>query len=323
MRALRILTALTLAMAASMAPAQPGAYPTRPIRLVVPYAPGGVSDITGRIVAQKMSELLGQSVVVENRAGAGGMLGTGAVAKAEPDGYTVVLSSLSAYAIGPRLVKTPPYDPIKDFTAIGPVALSPTILTVNTALPFQSVQDVIAFAKANPGKLSYGSSGIGSVAHISAEMLRASTGIELVHVPYKSAAQAYPDMIAGSISMIFDALPSAIQHIRAGKARPIAMMSDRRASLLPEVPTFAEAGYPQATLRLWVGVHGPANLPAPIVQKLNDTLVKVAAAPDVRERLTAVGADAYATTPQEFAQLVRGDVEKLGAMMAAAGIKAE
>jgi tripartite-type tricarboxylate transporter receptor subunit TctC len=323
MRALRILTALALAMTASSAAAQPSAYPTRPIRLVVPYAPGGVSDITGRIVAQKMSELLGQSVVVENRAGAGGMLGTGAVAKAEPDGYTVVLSSLSAYAIGPRLVKAPPYDPIRDFTAIGAVALSPTILTVNTALPFQSVHDVIAFAKANPGKLSYGSSGIGSVAHISAEMLRASTGIELVHVPYKSAAQAYPDMIAGSISMIFDALPSAIQHIRAGKARPIAMMSDRRASLLPEVPTFAEAGYPQATLRLWVGVHGPANLPAPIVQKLNETLVKVAAAPDVRERLTAVGADAYATTPQEFAQLVRGDVEKLGAMMAAAGIKAE
>jgi tripartite-type tricarboxylate transporter receptor subunit TctC len=323
MRALRILTALALAITASSAAAQPSAYPTRPIRLVVPYAPGGVSDITGRIVAQKMSELLGQSVVVENRAGAGGMLGTGAVAKAEPDGYTVVLSSLSAYAIGPRLVKAPPYDPIRDFTAIGAVALSPTILTVNTALPFQSVHDVIAFAKANPGKLSYGSSGIGSVAHISAEMLRASTGIELVHVPYKSAAQAYPDMIAGSISMIFDALPSAIQHIRAGKARPIAMMSDRRASLLPEVPTFAEAGYPQATLRLWVGVHGPANLPAPIVQKLNETLVKVAAAPDVRERLTAVGADAYATTPQEFAQLVRGDVEKLGAMMAAAGIKAE
>jgi tripartite-type tricarboxylate transporter receptor subunit TctC len=323
MRTLRILTALALAMAASTVLAQSAAYPSRPIRLVVPYAPGGVSDITGRIIAQKMTEVLGQSVVVENRAGAGGMLGTGAVAKAEPDGYTVVLSSLSAYAIGPRLVKTPPYDPVKDFTPIGSVALAPTILTVNTGLPFHTVQDVIAYAKANPGKLTYGSSGIGSVAHISAEVLRASTGVDLVHVPYKSAAQSYPDMIAGSLSMVFDALPSAIQHIRAGKVRPIAMMSDRRASLLPEVPTFAEAGYPQATLRLWVGVHGPANLPVPIVQKLNDTLVKVAAAPDVRERLTAVGADAYATTPQEFAELVRGDVEKLGAMMAAAGIKAE
>jgi tripartite-type tricarboxylate transporter receptor subunit TctC len=323
MKRLRILTALALVVSALAANAQPAQYPSRPVRLVVPYAPGGVSDITGRIVAQKMTELLGQPVVAENRAGAGGMLGTAAVAKSEADGYTVVLSSLSAYAIGPRLVKTPLYDPIKDFTPIGTVALAPTILTANIDLPFKTVRDLIAYAKTNPGKLSYGSSGIGSVAHISAEVLRASTGIEIVHVPYKSAAQAYPDMINGSVSMIFDALPSAIQHIRSGKARPIAMMSDRRASLLPDVPTFAESGYPQATLRLWVGLHGPANLPGPVVQKLNETLAKVAAAPDVRERLTAVGADAYASSPQQFAELVRGDVERLGEMMAAAGIKAE
>jgi tripartite-type tricarboxylate transporter receptor subunit TctC len=251
------------------------------------------------------------------------MVGTGSVAKADPDGYTIVLSSLSAYAIGPKMVKAPLYDPIKDFTAIGPVALSPTVLTVNTALPFQNVKDLIAFAKANPGKLTYGSSGIGSVAHISAEVLRASTGIELVHVPYKSAAQSYPDLIAGSISMVFDALPSAIQHIKAGKARPLAMMSDRRASLVPEVPTFAEAGYPEATLRLWVGLHGPANLPAAIVQKLNDTAAKAVASADVRERFTAVGADPYSTSPREFAEMVRGDVERLGKMMAAAGIKGE
>jgi tripartite-type tricarboxylate transporter receptor subunit TctC len=182
---------------------------------------------------------------------------------------------------------------------------------------------VIAFAKANPGKLTYGSSGIGSVAHISAEVLRASTGVELVHVPYKSAAQAYPDVIAGSVSMVFDALPSAIQYIRSGKVRPIAMMSDRRASLLPEVPTFAEAGYPEATLRLWVGLHGPANLPGPIVRKLNETAAKAVATPGVRERFTSVGADAFTTTPQQFAELVRGDVERLGRMMAAAGIKGE
>ena len=322
MKTIRMLTAFALLVTPLAVPAQ-DAYPSRPIRLVVPYAPGGVSDISGRIIAQKMTELLGQSVVVENRAGAGGMLGTGTVAKAEPDGYTIVLSSLSAYAIGPRLVKAPLYDPIKDFTAIAPVALAPTILTINTALPVQNLKDLIAYAKANPGKLTYGSSGIGSVAHISAEMLRATTGIDLLHVPYKSAAQAYPDMIGGSVSMVFDALPSAIQHIRSGKVRPIAMMSDRRASLVPDVPTFAEAGYPEATLRLWVGLHGPANLPAPIVQKLNDTAAKTVAAPEVRERFTAVGADAYSTSPREFAELVRGDVERLGKMMAAAGIKGE
>ena len=322
MKTLHMLTGLAALILAVPTFAQE-TYPSRPIRLVVPYAPGGVSDITGRIVAQKMTELLGQPMVVENRAGAGGMLGTGVVAKSPPDGYTIVLSSLSAYAIGPKLVKQPLYDPVADFTPIAAVALSPTILTINTALPFQSLKELIAYGKANPGKLSYGSSGIGSVAHISAEMLRASTGIELVHIPYKSAALAYPDMISGNVSMVFDALPSAIQHIKSGKARPLAMMSDRRASLVPEVPTFAEAGYPEATLRLWVGLHGPAGLPAPIVQRLNETAARAVAAPDVRERFTAVGADAYSIPAREFADLVRADVERLGKMMASAGIKGE
>jgi tripartite-type tricarboxylate transporter receptor subunit TctC len=299
------------------------AYPTRPVRMIVPYGAGGVSDIMGRVVAQRMTDLFGQPMVVENRAGAGGMLGTGMVAKSAPDGYTIVLSSLSAYAIGPRLVKDAPYDPIKDFTAIGGVAIAPTILTVNASLPLQSVKDVIAYARANPGKLSYGSSGIGSVGHISGEVLRTSTGLELVHVPYKTAAQAYPDMISGTVSMVFDALPSAIQHVRSGKARPIAMMSDRRASILPEVPTFSEAGFPQATLRLWVGLHGPANLPAAVVQRLNETLQRALSTAELRERFAAVGADPYPTTPQQLAELTRGDVDRLGKMMAASGIRAE
>jgi tripartite-type tricarboxylate transporter receptor subunit TctC len=299
------------------------AYPTRPVRMIVPYGAGGVSDIMGRVVAQRMTDLFGQPMVVENRAGAGGMLGTGMVAKSAPDGYTIVLSSLSAYAIGPRLVKDAPYDPIKDFTAIGGVAIAPTILTVNASLPLQSVKDVIAYARANPGKLSYGSSGIGSVGHISGEVLRTSTGLELVHVPYKTAAQAYPDMISGTVSMVFDALPSAIQHVRSGKARPIAMMSDRRASILPEVPTFSEAGFPQATLRLWVGLHGPANLPAAVVQRLNETLQRALSTAELKERFAAVGADPYPTTPQQLAELTRGDVDRLGKMMAASGIRAE
>jgi tripartite-type tricarboxylate transporter receptor subunit TctC len=319
----RILLALALGLAPAAAQAQAEQYPSRAIRLIVPYGAGGVSDIMGRIVAQKMTELLGQPMVVENRPGAGGMLGTGSVAKSLPDGYTIVLSSLSAYAIGPRLVKAPPYDPVNDFTAIGAVAIAPTILTVNTGLPFRTLGELVAYAKANPGKLTYGSSGIGSVAHISGEVLRATAGVEMVHVPYKTAAQAYPDMISGNISMVFDALPSALQHIRAGKARPIAVMSDRRASLVPDVPTFAEAGHPQATLRLWVGLHGPANLPAPIVQKLNEAVHKMLAAPEVRERLATVGADPFPSTPQQLAELIRDDVERLGKMMAEAGIKAE
>jgi tripartite-type tricarboxylate transporter receptor subunit TctC len=322
MRTARILTAF-LSLAFALGALAQDAYPSKPVRLIVPYAPGGVSDITGRIVAQKFTELLGQPMVVENRTGAGGMVGTGAVAKADPDGYTLVLSSLSAYAIGPRLVKQPLYDPVKDFTPVAVLALSPTVLTVNNALPVRNLRELIAYAKANPGRLTYGSSGIGSVAHISAEVLRASTGIELVHVPYKSAAQSYPDMIQGSIAMIFDALPSAIQHIKAGKAKPLAMMSDRRAALVPDVPTFAEAGYPEATLRLWVGLHGPANLPAPVVQKLNDTAARAVASPDLRERFAAVGADPFSTSQREFAEMVRSDVERLGKTMAAAGIKPE
>ncbi|MBM3536151.1 MAG: tripartite tricarboxylate transporter substrate binding protein [Alphaproteobacteria bacterium] len=298
-------------------------YPNRAVRLVVPYGAGGVSDMMGRVIAQKMTELLGQPMVVENRPGAGGMVGTGFVSRSAPDGYTILFSSLSAYAISPRLVKAPPYDPVNDFTAIGGVAIAPTILTVDAKLPFRSLKELLAYAKANPGKLSYGSSGIGSVGHISAEVLRTSVGVELVHVPYKTAQQAYPDVLAGSIAMVFDALPTAMQHIRSSKMRPIAMMSDRRASLLSDVPTFAEAGYPQATLRLWIGLHGPSNLPGEVVQKLNQTLHKALDAPDLRERFTAAGADPYPTTALELAELVRDDVERLAKMMAAAGIRAE
>ncbi len=326
-------TAMPLWMMALMAALMPAhavaqsadtaGYPARAVRLVVPYAPGGVSDIVGRVLAQKMSETLGQSMVVENRAGAGGMVGTGAVAKSAPDGYTIVLSSLSAYAIGPRMVKAQPYDPVNDFTAIGAVALTPTILTASTDAPFRSVRELVAHAKANPGKLNYGSSGIGSVAHISAELLRNAAGVDLVHVPYKSAALSYPDMISGNLAMVFDALPSAIVHVRSGKARPIAMMSERRSPLLPDVPTFAEAGYAAVTLRLWVGLHGPAGMPAPIVQKLNEALARALAAPDLRERFAAVGADPFTASPREFAAMIRQDVESLARTMDAAGIKAE
>jgi len=319
----RILAGLLLALCAPFAQAQADAFPNRVVRLVIPYGAGGVSDIMGRVIAQKMTELLGQPMIVENRPGAGGMLGTAYVAKQPADGYTVVLSSLSAYAIGPRLVKEQQYNPVADFTAIGGVALAPTILTVHPGVPFQSMKELIAYAKANPGKLSYGSSGIGSVGHISGEVLRVSTGAELVHVPYKTANAAYPDVISGSVSMVFDALPSALQHIRTGKVRPLAMMADKRSSLVPEVPTFTEAGYPEATLRLWTAIHGPANMPAAVVQKLNDTLNKALAAADVRERLASVGADPYPTTPRELDQNTRNDVERLGKMMAAAGIKPE
>jgi len=313
------LAAATLSVSAF---AQSG-YPNKPIRMVVPYAAGGVSDIMGRALAQKLGELIGQPMIVENRAGAAGALGTDATAKSAPDGYTIVLSSLTAYAIAPNMNKSVTYDPVKDFSAIGGVAIAPNILTVNASAPFQTLKELVAYAKANPGKLTFGSSGVGSIGHLSGEVLRTSVGAEMLHVPYKSAGVAYPDMFAGNVSMVFDTLPSAIQHIRSGKAKPIAVLSDKRAPVLPEVPTFAEAGFPEATLRFWFGLHGPANLPAPVVQKLNETLNMALAAPDLRERFSTLGADPYPTTPQQLTDLVRADMDKLAKTIKAAGIQRE
>lgn len=318
---LGLLPACALAQTAVADPA--AGYPSRPLRLVVPYAPGGVSDIIGRVLAQKMTEVLGQSMVVENRAGAGGMVGTGAVAKGTADGYTIVLSSLSAYAIGPRMVKAPPYDPVNDFTPIGAVALTPTILTVGAGTPFRTVRELVAFAKANPGKLDYGSSGIGSVAHISAELLRASAGVDLTHIPYKSAALAYPDMIAGSLAMVFDALPSAIVHVRTGKARPVAMMSDRRSPLLPDVPTFAEAGYPEYRARAWAGLVAPGATPAPVMERLAQASARAAQRPEFREFAAKNGATAVGSSPQDFDRYLRVERTQLMALIAENNIRVD
>lgn len=318
-----VLAALLPAAAFAQGTGSAAGYPNRTVRLVVPYGAGGVSDIIGRVLALRLSDQLGQPVVVENRGGAGGMLGTGQVAKSPPDGYTLVLSSLSAYAIGPRLVSPLPYDPVKDFTAIGGVALTPTILTVSPALPFRTVKEIVDYAKANPSRLNFGSSGVGSIGHISAELLRAASGVDLVHIPYKSAAFAYPDLISGNVTMIFDALPSAIPYVRSGKVRPIAMMADQRSPLVPDVPTFAEAGYPGVTLRLWVGLHGPAGLPLAVVQRLNEATAKALAAPDLRERFASVGADPMPMSAQAFGTMVREDVASLARTMEAAGIKPE
>ncbi|MGQ0654610.1 MAG: Bug family tripartite tricarboxylate transporter substrate binding protein [Betaproteobacteria bacterium] len=298
-------------------------FPSRPVRLIVAYGTGGVSDIMGRVLAQKMTETLGQPMVVENRAGAGGMIGTDFVAKSAPDGYVMVLSSPTQMAIVPNLNRSTPYDPIRDFTPIGGVAMTPNILSANVSLPFRSLKDLVDYAKANPGRLTFGSSGPGSVGHLSGEVLRTSTGAQLTHVPYKSAGAAYPDMISGNISMVFDTLPSAIQHINSGKARPIALMAAKRAPLLPDVPTFAEAGYPEATLHFWLGLHGPANIPQPVVQALNDGLKRALAAPDLRERFTQLGADPLVITPQELGDMTRTTLEQITRTIKAAGIRGD
>ncbi|MBC7778583.1 MAG: tripartite tricarboxylate transporter substrate binding protein [Proteobacteria bacterium] len=321
---LSLVAAPTLhAQTPSAAPTTAGAYPSRPIRFIVPFAAGGVSDILGRSVALKMSEVVGQQWVVENRGGAGGTIGADVVANATPDGYTILLSSLTTQSIAPHMLKKLPYNTLTAFTPVGGVALSPNILSIGSSQPMKSVKDIIAAAKANPGKVIYGSSGQGSIGHLTGEILRAATGVDMTHVPFKSAALAYPDVMGGNITMVFDTLPSAMQHIKSGAVRPVAMLSPKRSPAMPDVPTIAEAGFPEATLNFWSALFGPANMPPAVVQRLNESLNKSLAAPDLRDRLVALGSDPWPTTPQELTTRVREDFERMGKVIKTAGIAPE
>ena len=325
-RALRPLAVLFCAALPGFLHAQApsgSSFPNRAVRMIVPFAPGGVSDILGRTVGQKMTEMLGQTVIIENRGGAAGTIGADVVANAAPDGYTILLTSLSTHAIAPHIQRKLPYDTTTAFAAIGGIALSPNILTVGTGQPMKTVKDVIAAARANPGKVIYGSSGIGSIGHLASEILRASTGAEMTHVPFKSAAVAYPDVMAGNLTMVFDTLPSAMQHIKSGAVRPVVMFSATRAPAFPDVPTIAEAGFPEATLNFWSGLSAPAGTPAAVIQRLNDAVNRSLAAADLRERLVTVGADPWPTTPKEMETRARDDFERMGKVIRAASIKAD
>jgi tripartite-type tricarboxylate transporter receptor subunit TctC len=305
--------------------AQGGAatFPNRPLRLIVPFAPGGVSDILGRVSAQKMGEFLGQAMIVENRGGAGGMIGAEIAANAAPDGYTILLTSLSTFAIAPHIQRKVAYNTLTAFTGVGGIALSPNVLIVGAKEPMKTVKDVIAAARARPGKLAYGSSGIGSIGHMASEILRGSTGSEMTHVPFKSAAVAYPDVMGGSLAMVFDTLPSAMPHIKSGAVRPIVMFSASRAPAFPDVPTIAEDGFPEATLNFWSGLVAPAGTPAAAVQRLNEVLNRALASTDMRDRLASVGSDPWPTTPKELDTRAREDFERMGKVIRAAGIKDE
>jgi len=317
--ALAVLSATLPGLAA----AQSAPYPNRPIRFMVPFAAGGVSDILGRVMAAKMSEVIGQTVIVENRGGAGGTVGADVVANANPDGYMILLSSLTTQSIAPHMLKKVPYNTQTAFTPIGGIALSPNILSIGANQPMKSLKDVIAFAKANPGKLSYGSSGLGSIGHLTGEILRSLTGVDMTHVPFKSAGVAYPDVLAGNITMVVDTLPSALQHIKTGTVRPVVMLSPRRTALLPDVPTISEAGYPEATLNFWSGIFGPAGMQPAVVARLSEVIVKSLAAPDVRERLSTLGADPWPVSAEELGTRAREDFARMAKVVKAAGLVPE
>jgi tripartite-type tricarboxylate transporter receptor subunit TctC len=296
-------------------------YPSRSIRLIVPFPPAGATDIVGRIVAQKLSDQLGQSVVVENRPGAGGTLGSDLAAKAAPDGYTLLIATTSTHSIGPVLQKLP-YDPIRDFAPITQVADIPNILVVSPKLPVKNLQEFIALARSQPGKLNYSSSGIGTIVHLNGELFKLVAKVDLVHVPYKGTQLAIPDLASGSVAMMVDNLASALPNIHSGNARPLALEAAQRSPLLPEVPTFAEAGMPEFDLLTWFGMFAPAGTPPEIVARLQREIAAGLKAPDVAERFAAVGAEPVGSPPAQFVERIRHDSAKWAEVIKAANIKA-
>jgi tripartite-type tricarboxylate transporter receptor subunit TctC len=296
-------------------------YPSRPIQLVVTVPPGGAADFVARIIGAKLADALGQPVVISNRGGAGGTTAAAAVAKSDPDGYTLLLNTIATHGIGPHLYPSLPYDPVKDFSPIILLTKLPLIMAVNAALPAQSVKEVIALAKARPGELSFASAGSGGAPHLAGELFKSLTGTELLHVPYRGSGPAVIDLVAGRIAMMFDATPSLLPFITAGKLRPMAAASPQRHRLLPDIPSFAELGYAGMDIALWYGVVAPAGTPQPIVQRLNGALANILNMPDIRKSLTDQGADVQGGTPEEYDKFMREESSRWGAVVKRAGIK--
>ena len=314
------IAAACLITAPMFAAAQP--YPNRPIHLVVGFPPGGINDIVARIVGQKMSESLGQPVIVENRGGAGGTIGADWVSKATSDGYTLLLGSVSNLAMAPSLYASLPYDPTKDFTSVGLVAAAPNIMVVNPDFPVHSVKDLIELAKQKPGTINYASAGIGTSNHLTVELLKVMADIDIVHVPYRGDGPAIAAVVAGQVPMQFPTLPVALPYIKSGKLRAVAVSSSTRSPLLPEVPTVAESGgLPEFAVSIWVGIVAPPGTPKEIVDRLNAEIRKAVALPDIREHLEALGADPASDTPEQFSAYIAAETAQWLKVARAAKIK--
>lgn len=294
-------------------------YPTKPIRLVVPWPAGGVTDVVARIVGERLGNELGKPMVIDNRAGASGFIGTVIVAKAPADGYTLLLVTSSTHAASPAVFRKIPYDPLKDFATISQVTLAPTILVVPPSLAANSVAELVTLAKAKPKQLDYASYGNGSTAHLAAELFLQTTGASMMHVPYKGAAPAVTDLIGGHVHMFFDSIPSSLPHVRSGKLKALAVTGPTRAPAAPDIPTVAES-YPGFQVTVWQGFQAPAGTPRAIIDKLNANILKVMAMPDVRERLTNLGADPVSSTPEQFAQHIAREKQKWADVVKRAGI---
>jgi tripartite-type tricarboxylate transporter receptor subunit TctC len=300
------------------------AYPARPVKLIVPFPPGGPTDIMGRTAAKAMGEVLGQSFVVENKAGAGGNIGTDAVAKAAPDGYTIGLSAISSLAIAPYMYDKLPFQVEKDFAPISLVGTTPCVVVVHPSAPFTDLKGLVAYAKANPGKLGYATSGIGTSNHLAAELLQSVAGMSLTNIPYKGSSQIVPDLLSGTVLMSMESsLATTLQHIRSGKLKALAVTSPARAAALPDVPTVAESGYPGFAVETWFGLVAPAGTPAAIVQKLHDAWAKGAKTAEARTAFDNISGNLRVTTPAEFGAFIKAENARWGALIRKLDIKAD
>jgi tripartite-type tricarboxylate transporter receptor subunit TctC len=315
------LSIFSLVAATSVASAPD--YPTRPITLVVGYAAGGGNDIMARVAAEKMSPVLGQQIVIENRGGAGGSIATRAVAKAAPDGYTLVLGGTGTLAINPTLYPNVGYDSRKDFAPVGLIGTSALVLVIHPSIPAHSVKELIAYAKANPGKLTYASAGVGSGIHLAAEYFRFQAGIEMTHVPYKGSAPALTDLVGGHVSMYFSSLPPAIALVKEGKLRALAVTGPAGSPIFPELPTVAEAALPGFEAVLHYGIVAPAGTPKPIIDKLNAALRNAVMTDEFKQKLAADGTEPLASTPEEYAADIDKEETKWSAIVKKSGAKAE
>ena len=315
------LAAFVIGTLSAPAPAQE--YPVKPIRWVVPFAPGGGGDIIIRVVGQKLSERVNQPVVVENRAGAGGSVGTEVVARSAPDGYTLLMANVAPMAINVSVYKKLAYDPVRDFSPITLVASFPNVLVIHPSVPARSLKELIALARRHPGEFAYASAGSGSTTHLAAEFFKSQAGINLIHVPYKGGGPALIDVVAGQVTLYFGSMPASLPHMRSGRLRAIAVTSLERSVAAPDIPAVAESGFPGFEAVTWIGAVAPAGTPAAAVTRLNRELVAILRVAEVREKLVAQGAEPLTATPEAFATYIRSEIEKWAKVIRQANIAAE
>jgi len=314
---------IAVIVCAFLAPAQAQTWPSKPVRIVVPFPPGGTTDIVARSIGVELQRMWQHAVVIENRPGAGGNIGADLVAKSPPDGYTILLGALSTHAVNPSLYKTMPYDAAKDFAPITLIAVTPNVLVVNAASPVNNVKEFIAYAKANPGKLSFGSGSNGSAGHLAGELFKVETGTDAVHVPFKGGAPATQALLAGDTQFMFDNLANAMAQVKAGKLKALAVTTAKRSPLVPDLPTMAEAGLPGFDISTWYGFFAPAGTPPAIVAKWNADVTKILNSPDVRAKFVADGAEPSPNTPEQFAQMIATELAKYAKLVKASGAKVD